>query len=528
MADIIIIGSGLAGVTAALSAREQGASVLLLDRHGLGLGSNSSLANGVFCGPTSDYTPKAYAADTIEAGRGLNQASRVWTVAREFIATRDWLAGLGVELAAAGGYYVYQTPRQDVFRGASLMRALCAGLKTGTGVRCLPGFHVNRILTTQGRVAGVSGWDGQGRGRVLPAAAVVLATGGAGAVYQCNDNQKSALGQGYLLAARAGLDLYDMEFVQFYPLVMAQAGLPPLMLYPPYPAQARLTDAKGDDLLAKLGIGDINQAIMLLRDQFSARLHQEGQAGPVYLDYSGVPQPAWSRYPLTLQTRLRHDFRRLPVAISPGAHFCMGGVAVDGRAMTGLPGLFACGEVTWGLHGANRRGGNALSECIVSGRQAGRSAAALARDTGRYPPLPADAPPPATSPITAPPPPVRRELLAGLRRLAWRKAGIVRQGPDMERGLEELAAWELDLAQAAQGPGDQRWQEDLTAAALFLRCVLLAGLGRKESRGALLRTDHPQQDDAHWLRNSRLSWDGETENLALTYQPLAEGERGEA
>ena len=139
-----------------------------------------------------------------------------------------------------------------------------------------------------------------------------------------------------------------------------------------------MVTTSGEDILRKHGINDIYDAVIRSRDQFSAILYQESLTGPVYMDYRKVPVSLWGKQPLSLLTKLKFDFRRQPFAISPAAHFFMGGVGVDENAQTSLPGLFACGEVVSGLHGANRMGGNALTECLVFGRVAGRHAAQYA------------------------------------------------------------------------------------------------------------------------------------------------------
>jgi aspartate oxidase len=280
-----------------------------------------------------------------------------------------------VELTAGPNFLLAPTPRQDVFRGAGMMSVLAASLRGRDGVRALTGLQVRRLLLAEGRVAGLEGMDAQGRVQRIGAKTVILAAGGAGAVYAVNDNMKAIMGQGYTLAAQAGLPLMDLEFVQFYPLVLVEPGLPAVMLYPPYPAEARLINAAGEDILARHGLDDVNLAIMSLRDKLSKIMAAEAQAGPVRMDFTQVPAEHWPNYPLALLGHMRFDFRRRPAAVMPGAHFCMGGVATDAQGQTAVAGLFACGEMVWGLHGANRRGGNALTECLVSGRLAGRGAA---------------------------------------------------------------------------------------------------------------------------------------------------------
>lgn len=503
-ADVAIIGAGLAGVVATAAAARAGAQVLLVDRGGMGLGSNSAMSNGAFGGPTTTYPLEQYVQDTIRAGRGLNRRSWVERVAGEVPESFSFFAQLGVELTAHPDLYLAPTPRPDLFRGAGFMATLAERLRGEPGVTRLGGVQVRRVVVEQGRAVGLEGLDVRGGAVRIAAKAVVLAAGGAGAVYAVNDNMKAIMGQGYALAARAGLALWDMEFVQFYPLVLVEPGLPKVMLYPRYPQGTRLINAAGQDILARSGIADVNQGIIELRDRLSAAMAREAAAGPVRVDFTGVDEEHWSCYPLAMLERMRFDFRHKPVAVMPGAHFCMGGVEAGPDGSTAIPGLYACGEMLWGMHGANRRGGNALTECVVSGRLTGLGAAAFARGQGtparqlqEQAPEPSPAPEHGGAEL--------RALRQRLREIAWQRAGIERREEDLALGQSELADWQEDMARLpVSGPRPQWLRWDLECAGLFLGAVLSASRARQETRGALLRSDYPEADDGAWLKNSRL------------------------
>ncbi|MCB2192010.1 MAG: FAD-binding protein [Deltaproteobacteria bacterium] len=502
--EVAIIGAGLAGILAAATAARTGSKVLLIDRGAVGLGSNSAMSNGNFCGPTAQYPLEKYVEDTILTGRGLNRVSWVERVGKEVPASFSFLAQMGVNLAPHSNYYLAPTPRQDIFRGAGFMATLAAAVRGQENLERLGGVQVRRILKDGGRVTGLEGLDTKGRKVRVTAKAVVLAAGGAGAVYAVNDNMKAIMGQGYTLAAQAGLDLWDMEFVQFYPLVLVEPGLPKVMLYPRYPRGTRLINAAGQDILARSGIADVNQGIIELRDRLSAAMAQEAANGPVRVDFTQVADAHWSQYPLAMLSKMRFDFRRQPVAVMPGAHFCMGGVKAGQDGATAIPGLFACGEMLWGMHGANRRGGNALTECVVSGRLTGLGAAAYAHDQD-----PPQARPDEQTPEAGPPSErggaELRALREDLRQIAWQRAGIERREEDMARGVSELRDWREKLALVElSGPRSQWLRWDLECAGLFLDAVFTASLARQETRGALLRSDFPQTDEAAWRVNSRL------------------------
>ncbi len=496
---VVIIGAGLAGMTAAAAAAEAGARVLLLDRGGVGLGTNSAISNGFITATTSTYGPEQYVADTIAIGCRLNHRPKVEQAAAQAPAAIAFARRLGVPLVEGPDFYQASSDRPELIRGVPLVRSMARALAGMARVRAVTGCQVLELVRCGDRVAGVEYLDREGRLRTLAAGAVVLAGGGAGAIYARHDTQRSTCGQAYALAARAGLDLWDMEFVQFYPLVIDEPGLPALIIYPPYPHRARLLGPEGEDLLAELG--DLNQAMLEKRDAMSTHLFALERRGPLRLDLTGLTESDWSRYPNAVMDRLHWDWRRRPARVGPGVHFFMGGVRTDPEGRTGTPGLLACGEVTWGLHGANRRGGNALLECLFTGLATGRAAAHQAAGA-RPAPLADPGTPPAPGPGPTPDP---RALRRRLGQVAWDRAGVVRDATGIEAGLRELAA--LERAAAALPAGNARElraREDFSCAALVLRAVLSASRQRAESRGAFSRADHPRRDDVRWLASSRL------------------------
>jgi succinate dehydrogenase/fumarate reductase flavoprotein subunit len=518
--DVAIIGGGLAGMAAADAACAAGARVLVVDRSTLGLATNTAMANGVFSGPTAAYPAETYLADTHRIGKGLGRGWMARRIAADIGEGIDWLRGLGIEVAEKKDHYFIVSGPDDPFPGAHLARQVAAHVRGLPKFAVRGGTCVERVATAGGRAVGLHGFDGQGRPFSVRAGAVVLAAGGAGALYLRNDNQKSALGQGYAMAFEAGLALWDMEFIQYYPVVMAQERLPAMMLNSPHPEGSRIINAAGEDLAVKYGIRDINDPIRNRRDWLSAVLFEEGKRGGVFMDYRAVADPHWERHPLVLLKNRRFDFRNRPVAISPAAHFVMGGVRIDKTGATDLPGLFACGEVVWGLHGACRKGGNALSECLVFGRLTGRHAARAALDgprgdwRGQAPAVGTGAG--GASDASLPP----RELHRRIQDLAWRCAGVVREAAGLEAGLEDLVRLAPQIeALPCTSARDRRARLDLASMARVLQVILASSLVRRESRGCFLRSDHPGQDDANWLKSSRVSAPAEKAPLAVDHVP---------
>jgi succinate dehydrogenase/fumarate reductase flavoprotein subunit len=522
--DIIVVGAGLAGMVAAYTAHKAGASVMLVDRGSLGIGTNSALSNGIFAGPGASYSAGKYAEDTMEIGRFINHKPLVEFVAREAPEAFRFLASLGLPVVRSGLLYAVPASRPGIIPGVTLVKGLIEAIAGCDGIRAVTGFYVTRILHDDRGVQGVRGFDSSGSEMDFLASAVILAGGGAGAVYLRNDNQKQTMGQGYLLAAMAGVDLWDMEFVQFYPLVITGTHLPAMLLYPPHPREARLTNSKGEDLMDKYGLKDINDALVTKRDEFSALLFRETLTGPVYMDLHSVPAGLWEDHPLALLARLRFNVKEKPIPVSPGAHFFMGGVRTDEKGQTSIPGLFACGEMEWGLHGANRRGGNALTECIVSGKRAGIGSLDISPSRGTTT-APPDRPATANFASSGRRSGRFREVRQRIREIAWDYAGVIRSEAGMLEGLARTEEIDRGLrAIVPHGPGEMAVKQDLTSGALMLRAVLFSGLGRLESRGSFIRSDFPSEEDTRWRKNSRLSYDPVKEAFSLTYHEVPAGQ----
>lgn len=513
--DVIVIGAGCAGMVAALEAQAEGGDVAVIDRGPIGIGTNSALAGGRFTGPTQHYSQEEYVKGTLEIGKGINREELVRLMGQEAPHAFSLLHSFGLDLVEFSSGYLVRSPRPDLIPGLTLVKVLAEKIKSLSGIDVLTGLYVTEILRNEEKVYGVRGLHRKGEEVCIYAPAVVLATGGAGAIYQRNDNQKGIMGQGYYLAAKAGLELWDMEFVQFYPLVIAEPGLPSMPIFFPQPKEAKFINTAGEDIFKKYDIGDLTGgATITRRDELSAILFQESLRGPVSMDLRGVPDSLWEKFPLRLLKKIKFDFQGKPFAVSPAAHFFMGGVRVDESGTTALPGLFACGEIVWGLHGANRMGGNALTECAVFGRIAGRNAARYARIQRASHPRAKEFP----KDLSHRPSSVRgilKDLRQGIREIAWRYAGVVRTEKGLTEGLAKLMELERELkAVATQTVLERKSKEDLVSAAFVLKAVLTASISREESRGAFIREDFPQQDDLNWRKNSCLPYDRQKDQFS--------------
>jgi succinate dehydrogenase/fumarate reductase flavoprotein subunit len=527
--DILVIGSGLAGILSALEAERDGLGVLIVGKFAIGMGTNTSLANGAFTISNSRFSKEDHLHVTLESGRGLNRVRLVKALVEKGPEAIRRLKDYGVPILEKGmGYIVDRPEGSSQLPGVLLIKPLIERLKNSS-IKALPGLVIFDLLVEEGQVRGAFGFLRDGKPCLIQSRAVILSTGGAGAIYRRNDNQRSILGDGYALALRAGLSLFDLEFVQFYPFVLGEPRLSSALLYPPYPKEVGLFNEKGEDLLERFCLrGDLNKAIVVQRDRLSVALYQATQNGDVFFDLTQVQEEKWEHYPLNFLRKSKFPFHERPFLISPAVHFFMGGVEIDENGRTSLPGLFAAGEVVWGVHGANRLGGNALTECAVFGVIGGQSAAECVRQKERE-----QGPSNLFSESfmkkwdrkarsylrkkrgTFDRP---RDLMKDLKDVAWRYASPVREEESLKEGLKHLASIEKRIESVYPATlKDLFKKRDLENVALLLKAILNGSLLRAESRGSFFRKDFPDQDDTNWLKNTcyRLV-KGE---LEVTHQP---------
>ncbi len=511
--DLLVIGSGLAGIVSALEAEAMGVKTLLVGKFSIGLGTNSSLANGAFTAENSHFSKQDHLMATLESGRGLNHVGLIRTLIERGRESIEKLRRYGVPLVERGIGYVVDRQKGDFqLPGVILIRALLERLRQSS-VQLLPGLTIFDLVVEEGEVQGAFGFYKDGKPLLVRSKAVILATGGAGGIYRRNDNQKSILGDGFAIALRAGLSLLDLEFVQFYPFVLAEPRLSTFILYPPYPKETRLLNEKGEDLFEKLEIKeDLNQAILTKRDRLAIALYEASESGDVFFDLTQVPDEKWEHYPLNFLRKSKFPFKERPFLISPAVHFFMGGIEVDEQCSTALPGLFAGGEVVWGIHGANRLGGNALTECVVFGAGAGQSAVQYIRMKE------------SKSPHSIDPEALNRrwerkaksylkkgkgvfdhpkDLMRRLKDLAWKYLGPVRKEDSLNEGMVQLASLEKRIERVYPTSLKELFKKrELENGVLLLKAMLKGSLLRKESRGSFYRKDFPEQDDENGLKNS--------------------------
>jgi len=512
--DVLVVGSGVAGLAAALAAR--GAQVTVATPGRLGRDGSTALAQGgvaVALGP--DDSPRFHAEDTRAAAAGLADAEAVRRLVEEgpgairhlielgarFDRGADGAPALGREAAHSRSRILHAGGDAT---GAEVARALGAAMAAAEWVRVEEGAAVRHLLRSQGRVVGaLLEQDGA---RVLHLArAVVLCTGGLGALYRHTTNPPWARGEGLAMAARAGALLADLEFVQFHPTTLAAAlredhagagtaapAALPLLTEALRGAGAAIVDGAGRRFLF-----DVDpRGELAPRDVVALAIWRRLRAGGgAFLDArEAVGDHFPERFPTVFAACQERglDPRVDLLPVTPAAHYQMGGVVVDERGRTTVRGLWAAGEVArTGAHGANRLASNSLLEGLVWGLAAGRDAAARAAELPA-PKLAVDEIAAPAAGITASEDP---QVLASVRAILWERVGLEREGRRLAGALAEVEALESTLS-----PEDRVGRDLLLVA----RMVTTAALARTESRGAHRRADFPVADPT-WRNHVLLS-----------------------
>lgn len=525
-ADLVVVGSGAAGLTAALEAYP--ARVAVLTKGELGLSGSSAWAQGGIAAAVSPWDSAAlHARDTLAAGAGLGDPEVVDLLTAAGPERIARLLALGTRFdrradADGGGLALGREAAHSRRRilhadgdatGAEIMRALGRAAWRARHLDVFEQTFAWDLVVEGGRVAGLTAVGPDGEALLFRAPAVILATGGIGRLYSRTTNPDAVTGDGLAMAARAGARLVDVEMVQFHPTALAADGADPLPL---------LTEAlRGegavlvDDTGHRFMTTEHPDAELAPRDVVARAIHRRLAAGTgVFLDAREAVGAAFpERFPTVYASARRFglDPRVEPLPVSPAAHYHMGGVATDDAGRTSLPGLWACGEAaSTGAHGANRLASNSLLEALVFGA---RVASAVAAEGGATPgparlaALPT--PPPegaGRTPRTA----RGAEALARLRALAWRELGLVRDGAGLEAALGEVGEIE---ASAGEMGGEGR------NLLLTARLVAAAALERTESRGGHFRSDCPAPDPK-LARRLFLHLAGD--DLRFQYGPLVE------
>ncbi|WEV76729.1 L-aspartate oxidase [Janibacter cremeus] len=510
-ADVLVVGSGIAGLTCALRLREHVDRVLLVTKTELSAGSTTWAQGGIAAALAPEDSAAEHLDDTLVAGVGLCDESAVEVLVTEGPARVRELIGLGarfdtddageITLTREGGHHRDRIAHAGGdATGAEISRALIAQLEA---VRADPGIEVienalvvDLLTSAEGSVCGATVHvigegeiDGVGAAR---ARAVVLATGGLGQIYSSTTNPPVATGDGMAVALRAGAALADLEFVQFHPTVMhlgpGASGQQPLVSEAVRGEGAVLVDSTGEAFmagvhpLADLAPRDVVARAILERMEATGTDH-------VLLDARHLGGEFLERRFPTIVARCRElgiDPATEPIPVAPAQHYASGGVRTDLRGRTSLPGLYACGEVSCtGVHGANRLASNSLLEGLVFAHRIAEDL--VERLAGGELPFVEPSGEASTGLLDAAHRPALQETMT-------RGVGPLRSRESTRSALASLQ--ELAAATSDAEPGPRSWE---TTNLLHLgRALATAAHLREETRGGHVRRDHPVPDDAEW------------------------------
>ncbi len=505
--DVLVIGSGVAGLRAANSV-DPHLSALVVTKDVL-RESNSTYAQGGIAGVLDpDDRFEHHINDTLAAGGNLCNQAIVDMVIRQAPQRIEELVRWGTEfdredgdwaLGREGGHSQERIvhARGDA-TGAEIMRAVIARTRAMPHIDIWENAFTVDLLTHEGRCRGAVVVGTDGRPQMVWAKETILCTGGIGQVFRESTNPSVATGDGTSLAYRAGVQLQDMEFIQFHPTVLYIAGSSRSLISEAVRGEgAHLVDVAGNRFMSEYDA----RGELAPRDVVSQSIIKQMEVTKhpsVYLDLSHLDsQHVMNRFPGIAHacSKFGLDITRDRIPVRPGAHYMIGGVTVDRQGRSSMPGLWAAGEATSsGLHGANRLASNSLLEGLVYGAHAGAAASRAAQEE-------------ASKMVALP---IRHshhesnesfdvaDVRVSLKSLMGRLAGVQRSPDGLQEAADSISSFAAYVMRH-QFDNVEGWelQNLLTTAS----CIVHAALARTESRGVHFRTDYPEPDDENWRRH---------------------------
>lgn len=549
--DVAIVGSGGAGLMCALhaGAADPRLSITIVSKGAVGRSGCTRMVQGGFNAVLGEGDSlEAHFCDTLEGGQYLNDQELAWALVsdaprvireleEQFGCLFDRTAAGELDLKPFGGQSFDRTVHRADQTGLEIMGRLRDQIFR-IGARELEDWRaLDLLFDRHGELSGLTVLDTRtGLAAVLLARVVVVATGGSATMYRIAAPAREKTGDGVAMCWRAGLELRDMEMLQFHPtgLVAGASALTGSVLEEGLRgAGARLSNRFGERFMERIDPVRLERSTrdIVARASYVEIVEGRGtDAGGVYLDVSHLGAAEIERRfgEMAARTRLvGADLATGPVEVSPTAHFHMGGVLIDPDCLTSVHGLLVAGEDAGGTHGANRLGGNGVAESTVFGARAGETAAAIVGARGLYFP---DAQRVAAS-VERAYAPLRRErgeppfaLTDALKETMWTHCGLVRSRVGLLQARARLAELRERSAQVAvAGPKEANptWQQalDLESQLTVAQLIVESALVREESRGAHFRSDFPDRDDEGWLRAVLVSRNGDGEP-AVTTRPV--------
>ncbi|MBS3764301.1 MAG: L-aspartate oxidase [Planctomycetes bacterium] len=513
--DVLVIGSGVAGLSAALEAANN-VSVLLVSKGNLNDGCTNEAQGGIAVALAENDSPEQHYQDTVEVGDGLCDKETVRILTEEAPERVKELMDLGVEFDRSdsklsftreGGHSESRILHANGdSTGEAVESVITQRARDGERIAAREDTFAVDLLTLNGTCHGALIWNAERGLMMVRAKQTILATGGCGQIYRETTNPAVTTGDGLAMALRAGAGLQDLEFVQFHPTALYVAGA----------SRALVSESlRGEGAVLRNRDGE----------RFMERYHPDGELAPrdtvsrsiiqeikrtgdthVLLDISDKSrQYLEKRFPTItrLCDRFEIDVSKDMIPVRPAAHYQVGGVATDELGRTSLKNLLACGEVACtGVHGANRLGSNSLLEGLVFGRRAGETAAKMCSKMEKAPPLHAiqglpQEPAYGSLNLTD----VRNSLCS----LMWRSVGVERNRGNLDEAFDMITFWcRYVMDKEFEEPQGWQLQNMLTVARLITMCARQ----RQESRGVHYRTDYPETSE-HWQRHIVMTKSGE-------------------
>ena len=530
--DVLVIGGGGAGLRATIEAKKYGLDVLLVSKSPVGRGNNTAISGGGWAAAGIGNEPadslEVHFKDTIKSGQFINNQKLVRVMTQGAAQQVSDLTEFGVKfrkkergsLRGPGQGHTYRRSVSGDRIGTYLTEPM-RDYATSMGIQFKESVLITRLLKTGDTVVGAFGIGKEGQVFIFNAKSTILATGGAGEVYLRTDNVAGSTGDGYALACECGASLRDMEFVQFFPTAVGKHGKK-VWGFPNFLREGTvLRNSLGEDILKKHGTDDLAS---MTRDKVSRAVMTEitegrGVGESVVVDYTQVPAEKFEK----LHRDMWGSGYSEETQVAPTTHFFMGGVKINENCETGIDGLYAAGEICGGVQGANRLGGNALTEVFVFGAIAGEKAAARASQIEA---ISAD-----EDEVSAEVGRLRElasrqgaEVLSKLRQLLketmWYQAGIIRNKEGLEEAIKGIVSIRDKLNRVSVVSYSQLIKAiELSNMLTVSEAICRAALKRTESRGAHYRTDYPEGDNEQWLKNIEISCVGG--DMILRVVPVA-------
>lgn len=520
--DVLILGSGVAGLSAALEAsRDLKTEVLLVAKDQLDETGTNYAQGGVAAvlepAQTGDSV-ESHIQDTLTAADGLADEEAVRVTVVEGVARVRELIQLGaafdrdaqgrLHFTLEGGHAHPRILHRGDTSGQEIERVLLESVLERPNVTVLGHTFGVDLLSREGGVMGAILSRPNGELEAAWSRQTILATGGAGRLYRETTNPRISTGDGVAMAFRAGAVLQDIEFIQFHPTTLYMAGADRFLITEAVRGEGGvLRDGAGNRFMHKYHpLGDLAPRDVVSRGIVTT-MRERGD-NKVFLDLSAIPpERIRLRFPRILEILggFGIDILREPIPVRPSAHYSIGGVRTDLWTRTSLPGLYAAGEVaSTGLHGANRLASNSLLEGLVFGHRAGREARGNARGTPVPEPFSVNGSLDPSRQRSGPKPAAldHADLISSLRSLIWLKVGLERNGTELTAALQQIRSW-IPYVMGSDFRDVPSWTVQNMILMAYL--LTLAGLRREESRGVHYRTDHPKRDDTVWQQHMSLS-----------------------